>query len=90
MMLNLFAFNNVDEYGKRRDAFVAGAGSRHGRSNCTHRSETRKLEMATQVFLYIIPQFAADMLASPDYRDISHKYREGSLVDDPILCLVDV
>jgi uncharacterized protein (DUF1330 family) len=94
-MFNLLAFKDMEKYGKYRDAFTAGAGSRHGArpllfGEVTAQSgEAKEWEMAAFLYYPSVLHFA-DMLASPDYREISHKYREGSLVDNPILCLVDV
>jgi uncharacterized protein (DUF1330 family) len=99
IMFNLLTFKDAEKYGKYRDAFVAGVGSRHGARPLLFgevvspkgQSNGGKSpwEMAAFIYYPSLLHFA-DMLASPDYREVSHKYRQGSLVDNPILCLFKI
>ena len=96
-MFNLLAFKDMVKYKKYQEAFVAGAGTRHGarpllygetvQPSVQSYQDKSPWEMVAFVH-YPSAWHFADMLASPDYKEISRKYREGSLVDNPLLCLV--
>lgn len=99
IMFNLLAFKDMTKYRKYQEAFMAGAGMRHGakpllwgevaESSLRSSQEKSPWEMVAFVYYPSVLHFA-DMLSSPDYKEISHKYREGSLVDNPLLCLINV
>ncbi|KUL89123.1 hypothetical protein ZTR_06033 [Talaromyces verruculosus] len=99
IMFNLLAFKDMAKYRKYQEAFMAGAGMRHGAKpllwgevpeSSLQRSQGKGLwEMVAFVYYPSVLHFA-DMLSSPDYKEISHNYREGSLVDNPLLCLVNI
>lgn len=97
-MFNLLAFKDIGKYRKYQEAFIAGAGMRHGAKpllwgevakSSVQSQEKSPWEMVAFVYYPSVLHFA-DMLSSPDYKEISHKYREGSLVDNPLLCLVNI
>ncbi|EEA22193.1 hypothetical protein TMatcc_008373 [Talaromyces marneffei ATCC 18224] len=98
IMFNLLAFKDMAKYRKYQDAFVAGVGVRHGvrpllygeviNSSLQNQGKS-PWEMVALVY-YPSPLHFGDMLSSPDYKEISHKYRDGSLVDNPILCLSNI
>lgn len=98
IMFNLLAFKDMARYRQYQEAFMAGVGMRHGakpllwgevaQSSARNR-EKSPWEMVAFVYYPSALHFA-DMLSSPDYKEISHKYRGGSLVDNPLLCLVSL
>lgn len=93
IMLNLLAFKDMEKYRKYQAAFMAGVGQRHGATpllfgEVTAHSEQAKEWNDTAFVYYPSVLHFADMLASPDYQEMSHKYRQGSLIDNPLLCLV--
>ena len=104
VMLNLLAFvDDGSKYLRYREAFAKSVGSRHGaaaRLLGTAESEsaspqtdgTKNEKWWDRVALIHYPSILhfADMLAADDYQEASHKYRTGSLVDNPILCLTEV
>lgn len=100
IMFNLLAFKDMAKYKKYQEAFMAGAGMRHGarpllwgevvESPLQSKGNTKSpWEMVAFVYYPSLLHFA-DMLSSPDYKEISHKYRAGTLVDNPLLCLVNI
>lgn len=98
IMFNLLAFKDMAKYRKYQEAFMAGAGMRHGAKpllwgevskSSLQDQEKSPWEMVAFVYYPSVLHFA-DMLSSPDYEEISRKYREGSLIDNPLLCLVNI
>ena len=104
VMLNLIAFvDDGSKYLQYRNAFAKSVGSRHGAaarllgtaevesaSSQTNGSKNEKWWDRVALIHYPSILHFADMLAADDYQEASHKYRTGSLVDNPILCLTEV
>ena len=92
-MLNLHAYKDVEKYAKYREAFGSGVGSRHGvgvklfGQTAEASSDGEKRWELMALVHYPSALHFGDMLASEDYQEISHKFREGSLIDNPLLCL---
>ena len=92
-MLNLHAYRDVEKYGQYRTAFNAGPGARHGaKAKLFGQAAGPASDGETHWDLVALVHYPSalhfgDMLASADYQEISHKYRTGSLWDNPLLCL---
>lgn len=95
MMFNLLAFKDIEKYKKYQGAFTEKVGVRHGArpllygAVTAHSGDAKEWEMTAFVYYPSVLHFA-DLLASPDYREASHQYRQGSLIDNPLMCLVNI
>jgi uncharacterized protein (DUF1330 family) len=89
-MLNLLAFKDRARYMQYSGALLETFGQRSGIvakiiGDAMEQSDgTKEWDVVALIHYPSLGHFG-DMIASAEYPEISHKYREGALVDNPLL-----